>query len=41
MSDEIRDWAAPDVTPITEADGESTHPTARIRNGGNGNGSPV
>ena len=29
-------WNAPEVTPITGADGESTHPTARIRNGGNG-----
>jgi hypothetical protein len=33
MLEETNDWTAPEVTPLTDADGASTHPTARVRNG--------
>ena len=31
MSDDTNNWQAPEVTPLTEADGLSAHPEARIR----------
>ena len=33
MTDNTNDWQAPEVTPLTEADGSSANPRARIRNG--------
>lgn len=36
MDNETTEWTAPEVTPITDADGASTNPTARVRNGGVG-----
>lgn len=33
MSDDASDWIAPEVTPLTDADGASTHLSARVRNG--------
>ena len=33
MTDDINIWQAPEVTPLTEADGSSTNPQARVRNG--------
>lgn len=33
MNPENTDWTAPEVSPLTEADGSSTAPQARIRNG--------
>ena len=32
MTDNTNDWQAPEVTPLTEADGLSASPEARIRN---------
>jgi hypothetical protein len=33
MTPEENDWQAPEVTPITEADGASGNASARVRNG--------
>jgi len=33
MTDDTFNWQAPEVTPLTEADGSSSNPEARIRNG--------
>ena len=32
MTDDTKDWQAPEVTPLTEADGSSANSQARIRN---------
>lgn len=34
MNHENTEWNAPEVTPLTEADGSSAAAQARIRNGG-------
>jgi hypothetical protein len=34
MTPDKDEWQAPNVEALTEADGASTHPNARIRNGG-------
>ena len=34
MHPENTEWNAPEVTPLTEADGSSSTAQARIRNGG-------
>ena len=34
MTDDTNNWQAPEVTPLTEADGASENSQARIRNGG-------
>jgi len=34
MADSKDEWNAPEVAALTDADGASTNPTARIRNGG-------
>jgi len=36
MTEPKDEWTAPDVAPLTEADGISTHPTAQVRNGTTG-----
>ena len=33
MTDDTNNWQAPEVTPLTEADGASASPEAQIRNG--------
>ncbi|CAB4960009.1 unannotated protein [freshwater metagenome] len=33
MGDDTNNWQAPEVTPLTEADGSPSNPEARIRNG--------
>ena len=33
MADEKNDWQAPEVTPLTDAEGASEHPQSRVRNG--------
>jgi len=33
MTENTNNWQAPEVTPLTEAEGASASPEARIRNG--------
>ena len=33
MADDIQNWTAPQVTPITDADGVTEDATANVRNG--------